>query len=733
MSTAIVTTQVPGWETVIGQGLVNLYFSILDEGIVTAPGDTPSNGEFRQRIANADQFCITRRPVPWFEGSGGQAAAFGALNILNYDGLYNDLLKFDLRDVPIVIKILAATLLTTGTQMLDAMTVCTGVIDTIVSTQRDMITINIKDTIARLDKVCPCRFNPPFAAEGAANVMVPITLGAVRNMQPLLIDEPNRIFQLHDENIPNVTSVTDKAAPLDRNASPPQYVPANNGSAVQLQTMPVGRLAVDCSSYGTQSVIPGVVDVLAGAGQFTSAWTGSPAVPPGWTWSNLGGSGIAELLSPPYPFGTAHGAQLVSSTVFNPPGGDYGDRLKIASCLLGGVSYRLNFSLYNVNSAQPAFTDGMVGGVMVATQLSANAQDYVTGYAQPLRTAAFHTQNFSIQFTVPPGSTRDLIFLVVPSAGGGPGIAQGIVTATIFNVRLERLGQYQTAPLPGIPLENYFSEILVQRAGEVPAIFNSADAQALGLRDDGTVIPFGVCFTQPTNILEMLRIPVASLKAGVIFTDNLGVIRTRPTIDPSDPANQTTVKANFTSFNVERPAQVTQDTAPMLTTLYGARPNQVPFGASDFVTDQTIVPQSVKTKYMRKSQFHVNASVTPAGMYTSAIVAPIFDTCLDLEADTQVIGDSIVKIFAPQIYSNGSSTAGQAQFVTFTAAFKDPAAVGVDTTCAVTDLMYGDIITMTLPSANGSAWINNAYGTVEGWAIYPFVLKIKITARTKLA
>lgn len=732
MTASIHSYQMQGWLETISEGLSTIYLAIIDEGLVTGPTDSPANAEFKQRIVNAETFSIRRQPMPWFEGSqGAQAAAFGALSIVNYDGAFNFLLENDLRDATVVIKLPRATLLTTGTQLADTITICTAVVDSIVYQGQDIITINLKDTLARLDKVLPCRFNPPFVASGAANVMVPLTYGAFRNVQPLLVDQANRLFQIHAGNIPNITAVMDKAAPLDPHAKPPQYTRALNGSGIQLQTMPVGKLTIDGSSYGTQSVIAGVDDVLAGAGQFTGTWTGTPAVPPGWAWSNNAGSAITELNSPPYPFGTAAGAQLQSATVFNPGGGSYGDQLSYASVLQPNVTYRLNFSLYNVQQESPYFVNGMVGGVMVATALSDNAADYLTGIAQPLTTPAFKSQNFSLEFTVPAGSTRSLYFLVVPSAGNAANTAQGTVTATIFDVTLEQLGQFTSLPLSAMPLQDYYHAILVEQAGEDPSIYNASEAQALCTRTDATgpsYIPFAACFTSPPNILEALRLPVASLN-GVIFTDADGVIRTRKFKDPSDPANQLSVKAHFNTYNVERPPQVVQDWAPMLTTLFGARPNQSVFSASDFVTDQAIVPQNTKTAYMRKSQIWVTASVTPSGMYTNAITAQIFDTALDLASDVQNIADEAVGLFSPKVYSNATSTTGQRRFVTFTAHFDDPAVVGVDTTCAVTDLMYGDIITLTYPSADGSPWFVNTYGAIEWWEIFPFAQKIKLTVR----
>ncbi len=810
MTAAITTYQLSGWIEQISDGAATVYLAIADEGMVTGPTDTPANAEFIQCIANPESFSIRRAPVPWPEGDPHvQAAAFGKLQIFNYDGQFNNLLERDLRDATVVIKFPVATLLTSGTQMLTAITICTGVIESVVYDGQDLITINIKDTLARLDKPLPCKFNPPFVASGAANAMVPLTFGSVRNRAPLLIDEGNRLYQLHDANIPNITSVSDKAAPLDPHAAPPQYVPALNGTGFQVETLPEGKIVVDCASYGTQSVIPGVNDVLAGAGAFPGTWnsglaevttspvslvsgeyrfitaahsipvghyiflsdgtnsiygpiasifggtqyrvtaaastvTGTPTSipvgstvrdhnpPTGFTFTGGLTNSIAELTHPPYPLGANTAVQIITSKVFYPAGGKYGANIAIANELIGGASYRLNFSLFNVQSDEPYFIGGMKGGVMVSSALSGNANDYISGYLQPLNSPVFSSQNYSFEFTVPSGSARPLYFIVVPSAGNAPANAIGSGNATIFGVTLELLGTFTQLPQAALPLQDYFTEILIDRAGEDSSIFNTGEAQALCTRDDGTYIPWGVAFDTPPNILDALRIPVVSLKGGVIFTDNVGTLRVRPMVDPADPDNQTSIKAKFNTHNVKRPPIVSQDRATMLTTQFGCRPNQSVFSNSDFVTDTSIVTLNTKTRFTRKSQIIVNASVSPAGMYSHAIGALIFDTCIDDEDDCQDMADDIVSIFSAKIYRNGTVATGKCLLVTFTASYDSPAVVGIDTTCAVTDIMYGDIVQFDYQNADGSTWFDNVYGSVEAWEIIPFAKQIKLTIRVRV-
>ncbi len=237
----------------------------------------------------------------------------------------------------------------------------------------------------------------------------------------------------------------------------------------------------------------------------------------------------------------------------------------------------------------------------------------------------------------------------------------------------------------------------------------------------GSLIPFAACFTSPPNILDALRMPLDPFCA-CIHTDNTGAIRTPQLKDPSNPVGRT-VLCNFNDTNMLRPISVIDDNPSNLTTLMGARRNQSVYTASDFVTDQAIVSSDRKARYMRTSQYQITSSQTPAGQYSYAIGAPVFDSVLDIPADAQIAIDSIVGIWSPQIYSDGTSSTGKRRNVQFTAFFDDPAKVGATTTCALESIMFGKIVQINYP-AHG---LSNVYGAVLAWEIFPFAQKIVLT------
>lgn len=802
-------SQIVGWLETNSEGVQQLYLCIVDEGMITSPSDTPANTVFTPSISNADTFSIKRDPMVWVWGSTtGQGASFGVMELDNTLGAYDFLMKNDLRDATVVISILPAAMLLTGTAIASAQVMATAIIDDVTCDSEDVIRIALKDTIARLDKPLPCRYNPPFVDASAANQMLPISLGACRNVQPQMIDAANRLFIMHDANVPNVALVMDKGAPLDPKATPPQYVPAVGGSGMQLAVLPQGILSCDICSTGTQASIPGVSDILAGGGLFpgtsnnwTGAYTGGPSTttsatvtlatgvysitvtsvtgfapgqtvyvtdgtnsicqsiasivgsvikvnqsgalttgtptsivsgkpviragaPTGFTFTNNGGT-ISELQSSAgYPFGSTNAVQITTSHAFDAYNGVYGDGIATAANLQPGSSYRLTCSLYNVQAENPALTNGFQGGLVIATNLSANPYDYITGINSPINIPAFSNQTLSFEFTVPPGggSLKSLYFLAAPSSGASPGTAQGSVTLTIYNIRIQLLGTFTALPLSALSLSNYFTEILVTRAGEASSIFNSSDTAALGVRSDGSLIPFGNHFEgTPPNILDALRAPLDSFGA-CLFTDNLGVLRCKRLFDPSDPTGRVVV-ADFDSSNIERPISVAIDKAQGLTTLFGARRNWKTFTPTDFVTDTAIVSATTKAAFSRNSQFMLYSSKVPAGQYSFAIGAPIFDTLLDLAADTQTEGDRICGIYSPAVYKDATFSTGKRRFVTFTAHFDDPTAVGVTTTTNVNNLIFGAIVTLTYP-AHG--FNTPTYGVIVGWEVFPFAQKITL-------
>ncbi len=101
-------------------------------------------------------------------------------------------------------------------------------------------------------------------------------VGARRNVAPKPLDTPTNLFALGDMPQSVVVFAGDGAAPLDVNASPPQYRPALGGAAIQLDVPTEFKFTVDCSNFGGQPPAPGIDDILGGLGDFATWTAGVP-------------------------------------------------------------------------------------------------------------------------------------------------------------------------------------------------------------------------------------------------------------------------------------------------------------------------------------------------------------------------------------------------------------------------------------------------------------------------
>jgi hypothetical protein len=696
-----------GWYEVNTEGIATLYISIADEGIVTLSTDTPASKVFKARLLNPNEFSIRREPIVWPHGDTSiQMAAIGSLSLDNEDGLYAFLVGADLRDSTVVIKLTPAMAFGSATTVSDSPTVVTAIIDDIYSDETT-VTITLKDTLARLDKPLPVRYNPPFVDSGAANRMVPISLGAVRNIAPLLIDAPDLTYQLGDMPMSNVAAARVGGANLDPNATPPDYTPALSGSGLQLATEPRNKLTVDCSTAGAQVVIPGDEDVLEGIGAFEN-WDSS-GLPDGWDWSDNPGSLLRRVGPTQFPNVMA---ELSSSRAFIPSLSQYGDYLSTTDDVLkAGKAYRLTAKIWSTLApAVPA--DGTIGGFIFRSALSANPADSISGDI-PITVRFAGNQSYVLEFRCPAGVDRPLYIIMCTSRVGLGAV--GDAFGYVYDVKLEELGEYLELPLRGIGLNAFFYEWLVNRAGEEDTVFDSSDLQAI---DSATGYEFGYHVTEQPNILDGLRSACDSFCA-TPFTDHEGTIRVRRLIDPKDGEPI----AVFDSTNIIRPIRVESDPASNLTTLIGTTRNYNPLTDSDFVTDFDTVPADVRTRFKRISQYQRTSSKTPAGQYAFAIGASVFDSLLDDPDDGQTEIDRVVGIFSPRVYSDGTVSTGKRKRVTFTAYYDDLAKVGSSLQCDARDIMYGSVVTLNYPEQG----FDNTAVEVIGWEFFPFDQRIIIT------
>lgn len=714
-----------GWFENNTEGIGTIYLAITDEGVLTKPTDTTYSASvvFPPRIRNPEQFSIKRSVTFWPWGNTEDSfAAYGTLEIDNYDGAFDFMLNADLRDAPVVFKIIAAGMLAAVGTIASGVVVATAIIDDVQSNNEDVIQVTFKDTLSKLDIPLQVRFNEPFYDSNAAGQMVPLTFGACRNVAPQLIAseglnaEGTPVYRLHDVGLSNIATVRDKGAILDVNANPPQWVPALSRSGIQLQTLPVGKLLADVSSVGTQAIPPGVVDVLDGTGLLTD-WPVSTDPPTGWTFMTSPDGTFARQ-------GTAQGlpqdycmAMIGSHTIYNPTLSEFGMYSYVTTPFLEpGQTYRVRFTLDRMTTAAGT----PQGGFLVRTDLTYQSSGDVSGsgFGPYLISPQFADQNYSFEFTTPnDGTTRTIYMILV-----GGGALNQPWSATWHGLTVELLGQFAEQPLTAIKLADFYTEILYLRAFQDTSIWNQSDLVVIDVLSQ---YGFGIHYDAPPNIYrDCILGPLPSYCAGA-FTDAAGVIRVRRL---QDPKTMTPVAA-FDMTNTNRPIQVQPDRAQYLTTLMGCRRNWTVSGPSDFVDDYALVPADVRMRYGRLSQYQVTSSRTPAGQYSHAIGAPVFDTLLDDPADAQVEIDRVVGLYSAQVYADGTIFNGKRRFVTFTLDFDDAGVLGDQSlgALAAPDLLIGDCVLLTYSHSDGTAIFDQTPVFVAGTELFPFGNKLVVT------
>lgn len=707
-----------GWFQTNTEGVSTIYLTIVDEGYTSKDGDSVlPNTSFRPRILSADTFSIRRRPMVWVWGDNSvQAAAFGKLEIDNYDGAFDFLLLADLRDSIVVFRLPDAAMF--SGDYAGAPVVATCILDDVSMDEEDVVTVILKDTIAALDRPLPVFYNPPYFDEAAANRMCPLSFGACRNVTPLLIDQTGGgtgqpIYQLHDAAISNITAGRDMGALLDVHAAPPQYMPALNNSGVQLQVLPQGKLLFDFSSEGEQAAIPGVPDVLGGNGLLTN-WPVSTNPPTGWTFMVGAPGGTYTRLGAANGYPQDYVMSMSSNVRFQPQSSSFGRWVRTATqVLLPGQTYRITIVVDRVyQSTQPL---GSVGLYLTTSLTNNGGISSPTPYGSPFlyNASPFQASTFSFIYQAPNDGVSRYIYVV---AVGDPGYASP-VGVIWHGLKVELLGQYQDLPMLGINYQKYFNEIIVNRAGLPDTTYNAADLAAI---DTATGYLFGNHYDDQPNILTALRDPLDNI-CGTLTTDALGTLRTRRLIDPTDPAGPAPV-ADFSPVSVARPISIYPDRARGLTTLAGARRNWALSGPSDFVTDYVAVPADMRARFSRPSQFQVVSTVTPAGQYNFAVGAGVFDTLLDDPTQCQLEIDRVVSIYAPKVYADGTVFNGKRRFVQFTVYFEDITKLGETIQIPAYNLLFGDIISFTYPRHG----FNNTRMMVAGTELFPFAQKIII-------
>lgn len=688
-------------------GLATIYLSLASDAFMSSPGDSPANTPFAPCVLNAQQFSINSSVRPWALRSDSRAnpASITTLNLDNSKGLFNDLRNADLKGSKIVLQVPIGMSRGVGS-LATSKTVMTGILEDVRGAT--IVSVTIRDMLTNFDRTMRSRRIPPFYDATTAGQNMPYGIGAQRNIKPLILDEPSRTYLLGDAIYTNVVNVADMAAPLDPNATPPQYTPAVNHSGIATQTDPVGRLSADASTVGPQSDLPGAEDVLDGTGMFagwSNAFVYDTVPPPDCEFSAVEANGaLCKMMVSPSTV-----LRIRSNVTWWPQTGNYGEWLKIRTDepLLGGRAYRLSFYLYGAYSA---VTGGSVvsGGLMFRTALDNDPASAIVGGNNARSVVTMAASNTGVQyvvdFRVPYGASRDLYMIATAATSGNGGTtSQGMTFVDVRAVRCELLGQFTTLPLADATVTAALTDILVDREGEDASVFDAGDAAAI-------TEPLRLRYETPPNVLDAI-VDIADVSGSVPYTDELGDIRLAKIRFPKDNDE---VVADFSATNADTKNLVLQPlAAPGLTTQFGCRPNCEKFGDSDFVSDAAVATPALKKAYTSDCQIEFSTSSQVAQEYIANVNAARRTINVDDPAVARAIAEDVVGDFKIK-----------GQYCQFVAYFEwsDAPCLGLTTKVWPQKLYPGMVIAMHDPM-NG---LINQKMTVVDRQLYPCAGKFMI-------
>lgn len=636
--------------------------------------------DYLPRILNAEAFSFSRRCSVWAWKGRSAGTTFSQLEIDNLDGAYDDLADNDYRDAFVRISVIPMNVATVVYASASRVLVATGVIDKIDSNGEDSLRVTIKDPLVKLQRALQQDMFLPYLDEGVANSPISITLGACRNVAPVLIEQTARTFVAADAPLTNIAVARDKGAPLSPYSNPPQYVPTNDLSGVVVQTIPFGKFTLDISSVGSQVVIPGAADVLAGAGEF-NAWPVPASPPTGWTG---GGTGTRTRINASAPFQCS----LFTSQSAEPSVGAYGVWIRSSATVFQpGKSYRITFKIAAASGGSSVYGDaGIAFGLMLRTALNNSAGNAITPNYRPINVPNSNAfPNYTFTYACASGGAAQYLYaMVVAPQSAVPGTGYGPGRVTFYDLKVELLGQTTAdLPLQGITFVDYYREIYERRANMTSAEWSSVTAALL----DKPTRAFGNHIDgQAVTIEAAATAPLASVN-GSMYTDANGVICVGELIDPrwfSRPGVKPVAisyAAEFDATKIKYGVKVETDLAKGLTNVVGARRNWSPYTDSDFVSDFSTVPAATRTKFKRTSQLLQTSALSLNSSYAHAVNAPPLHTLFDTIEPAIYELDKVLYPYSTQVTPP--------RFVKFTVFFDDIDSVLV--------LYFGSYINVTYP------------------------------------
>lgn len=242
---------------------------------LTAPTDSPPNTRYVGRVKNPRNFGFTTGGRPWPYGDRGITASFSDLDLDNQDGYFDDLIANPPRGSDFEARMIGP-----GDTFLTPTAKLVAIFDGVSAPDKFTCRIRLRSILTKYKVPLRRKTYTPFVAAGAANQVVPISLGGLRNVTGVLKDAASNSYDLHDDQLTNIASIRDMGDKLDPDAIPPDWTALSTGTGFSLNVPPQGKTTADISSQGSNNLHPPPgSDALNGNGTFATASGGAGSMP----------------------------------------------------------------------------------------------------------------------------------------------------------------------------------------------------------------------------------------------------------------------------------------------------------------------------------------------------------------------------------------------------------------------------------------------------------------------
>lgn len=556
---------------------------------ISAPGDVPANTAWDPCIAEGNLTIVSQLDFwPWGGGRGRGSAAQLVIN--DADGVYDELIGTNVRDLEVLIDTVDQNAALTTAQRIGRF-----VVERVDVVDDGLKRLVLRDASAQLDLPVQRRLFLPSLPEDVANRPVPIRLGVCRSVEPILISDglaiatsdPRPTYQVADAAIAGFGALRDKGDILTLGVD---WSLLQGQQQIQLNENPVGKLTLDLSSVGGAGITNLAPQVLADWDVVQD------------TTEDSDGRLVFEAAA------IIGGPQDMSAWV------------QEAGVLTAGRTYsfvlQLDFMRQSVDlsGVRTRFSIGQgVSGVTLlapvfsATSAGTYAGTFVATSTGPV-TIGYRSNS-------------------IVTTGDGAIVSR-------FDL-FEQQDTTQADLLP-ITLADFVAEIMA-RAGIPQSRWSLADAQALDL---ATGYGLGYSATEPVSVRQALQDALQGYCASV-YEDRDGVLRFARL---EDPATLTSV-GEITDPLAD--LAVTLDTAPGLTAQIAGRRNWTVLDPTDFVTDFVDVPIATRKLLSRRFQSVRTTGVQLPSEYAHARgAADPLPTLIDEPDSLQAEIDRVCALYA---------------------------------------------------------------------------------------